>query len=55
MKVKTAATEAPWCNGICECHNAVITDIILKVRNDTNCDWETWLTLLGQLVRKTVL
>ena len=41
MNVKTAAAEAPWCNGICERHDAVITDIILKVRNDTNCDWET--------------
>ena len=43
MKVKTAAAEARWSNGICERHNVIITDIILKVRNDTNCDWETAL------------
>ena len=43
MKVKTTAAEAPWTNGICERHNAIITDIILKVRNYTNCDWEAAL------------
>ena len=43
MKVTTTAAEAPWSNGICERHNAIITDIILKVENDTNCDWETAL------------
>ena len=43
MKVTTTAPEAPWSNGICERHNAIITDIILKVKNDTNCDWETAL------------
>ena len=46
MKVKTAAAEAPWSNGICERHNVIITDIILKVKNDTNCDWETALAWL---------
>ena len=43
MKIKATAAEAPWSNGICERHNAIITDIILKVRNDTKCDWETVL------------
>ena len=43
MKVKTIAAEAAWSNGICEHDNAIITDIILKVRNYTNCDWETAL------------
>ena len=43
MKVKTTAAEAPWSNGICERLNAIITDIILKVSNDINCDWETAL------------
>ena len=46
MKVKTAAAEAPWSNGICEHHNVIITDIILKVKNDINCDWETALAWL---------
>ena len=43
IKVKTTAAEAPWSNRICERHNAIITYIILKVKNDTNCDWETAL------------
>ena len=43
MKVTTTAAEAPWSNGICERYNAIITDIILKVKNDTNCGWETAL------------
>ena len=43
MKIKATAAEAPWSNGICERHNAIITDIILKVRNDTECGWETAL------------
>ena len=43
MKVKTIAVEAAWSNGICEHHNAIITDIILKVRNYTNWHWETAL------------
>ena len=30
--------------GICEHHNSIITRIILKVTNDTNCDWEIALT-----------
>ena len=34
MKVKTTVAEAPSSNGICERHNAIITDIILKVRNE---------------------
>ena len=40
MKVKTTAEEVPWSNGNSECHNAMI---ILKVRNDSNCDSETAL------------
>ena len=27
----------------CERHSAIITDIVLKVKDDTNCDWETTL------------
>ena len=38
MKVKTTATEALWSNDICERHNTIITDINLKMRNDTKCD-----------------
>ena len=30
-------------DGICERHNAIITDIVLKQKDDTDCDWETTL------------
>ena len=43
IKIKTSAAESPWNNGICEGHNAIITEILLKVKEDSNCDWETAL------------
>ena len=33
MKIKTTPAEAPYSNGICECHHAIKTDIVLKVRD----------------------
>ena len=42
IKIKTTAAESPWSNGICEHHNAIITET-LKVKQDSNCDWETAL------------
>ena len=36
IKTKTTAAESPWNNGICECHNAIITETLLKVKED----WE---------------
>ena len=29
IKIKTTAAESPWSNGICECHNAIITETLL--------------------------
>ena len=43
IKVSTTPAESPWLNGICERHNAILTDIILKVKEDINCSWETAL------------
>ena len=43
MKISTAPAESPWCNGICEQHNAILTEILLKVKNDINCHWDTTL------------
>ena len=43
IKVSTTPAESPWSNGICERHNAILTDIILKVKQDINCSWETAL------------
>ena len=43
IKIKTTAAESPWSNGICERHNAIITETLLKVKEDSKCDWETAL------------
>ena len=43
IKVSTTPAESSWSNGICERHNAILTDIILKVKEDINCSWETAL------------
>ena len=43
ITVMTTPAYSPWCNGICERHNAILSDILLKVRKDTECDWETGL------------
>ena len=43
IKIKTTAAESPWSNGICERHNASITETLLKVKEDSKCDWDTAL------------
>ena len=43
IKIKTTAAESPWSNGICERHNTIITETLLKVKEDSKCDWETAL------------
>ena len=43
IKIKTIAAEFPWSNGICEHHKAIITETLLKVKEDSNCNWETAL------------
>ena len=43
IKVSTSAAESPWSNGICERHNAILTEILLKVREDIHCSWEVAL------------
>ena len=40
IEIKTPV-ESTWNNGICEHHNEVITETLLKVKQDSNCDWET--------------
>ena len=39
----TTAAESPWSNGICERHNAVLTEAVTKTMVDTKCDFETAL------------
>ena len=43
IKIKTTPAESPWSKRICERHNAIITETLLKVKNDCQCDWETAL------------
>jgi hypothetical protein len=44
IEVKTTAAFSPWCNGTLERHNQTLTSILLKVKADKNCSWETALT-----------
>ena len=39
-EAKTAA-ESPWANGVCERHNAVIKEAVLKTMEDSKCTLET--------------
>lgn len=45
--MKITAAEASWSNGISELHNVTLTDIIVKVKEDLNCDWEAALAWAG--------
>ena len=38
IHIKTTAAESPWSNGVCERHNAVLTDIFLKLKADQTWD-----------------
>ena len=35
--VKTTAAEALWSNGLCERHNAVLAEMLMKTRAEGNC------------------
>ena len=39
----TTPAESPWSNGICERHSKILTDIVLKIKEDIKCTWETVL------------
>jgi transposase InsO family protein len=43
IEVGTTPAFSPWCNGLLERHNQTLTDILLKVRADSDLDWETAL------------
>ena len=38
IKIKTTPAESPWSYGRCERLNAVITQMLLKVKNYCQCD-----------------
>ena len=43
ITILTTAAEAPWSNGLCERHNAVLADMLEKTVADKNCDMSTAL------------
>ena len=38
--VLTTSAESPWQNGITECHNAIIGNMMTKVKEESNCSLE---------------
>ena len=40
IKISTSAAESPWSNGICERHNAILTELLLKIKEDIHCSWD---------------
>ena len=48
MKIKTAATESAWSNGIVERHNAIIVEAVRKTKDDTKCSLDiAWRWVLN--------
>lgn len=41
IEVKTTPAYSPWINGLLERHNQTLTEIIMKVKAITECDWST--------------
>lgn len=41
IEVKTTPAYSPWSNGLLERHNQTLTEIIVKVKTSTGCDWST--------------
>ena len=44
IRVTTTAAESPWSSGLCEHHNAILTEILLKIKEDSACDLNTALS-----------
>lgn len=53
IEVKTTAAYSPWSNGLLERHNQTLTDTLLKLKEDNNCDWE--IALSWALMAKNAL
>ena len=39
ITIKSTAAESPWSNGINERHNAILADMVMKIKDDTNCSY----------------
>ena len=45
IKIQTTPVFSPWSNGVCERHNQTLTTVLLKIKDDIKCNFETVLTL----------
>ena len=43
IKIQTTPVYSPWSKGVCERHNQTLTTILLKIKNDVKCYYETAL------------
>ena len=43
ISIVTTPGYSPWSNGLLERHNQTLTEILLKIKDDHNLDWETAL------------
>ena len=43
IKIQTSPSYSPWSIGLCERHNQTLTATLLKVKEDTKCDFDTAL------------
>lgn len=44
ISVVTTPAKSPWSNGVCERHNQILTNIMLKIKDDVkSCNWHTAL------------
>ena len=43
IEIKNTPAESPWSNGLLERHNQTLTNIMIKVKDEQNCDYETAL------------
>ena len=44
IKIKTALSENAWSKGLCKRQNQTLTSTLLKVKEDTRCDYDTALS-----------
>ena len=43
INIQTTPAFIPWSNGVCERHNQTLTTILLKIKDDIECGFETAL------------
>lgn len=41
IKGKSTPAYSPWSNGLLECHNLILTEILMKAKTSSGSDWST--------------